>query len=463
MAIKQHPTKIIIDSPARKQSLNVPTQPVSTAPEIQLWYGDITQPGAIGSEDILAVSLAGSSTLIGSPTINNWLNTIWATSPRTKWFGLDPCLNGEVYSGGSSIGHVIDWQPSFGPLTTAQAAPYKTDNIFRTAQAMWGHIPKSILIPLTIGKNSFCDSTIMLQSLLHSALKIGGWQKYIPTTIKIVLDKSDTAAINAFDTIAKNYNSMRGGPYKYGPSGFPMANGQTYAYYMKQSNSWMRNLYSTVQNLNPITELQAFAVNIYTSSYFTPMQDALRKTLSGNAIAPVPSTGTLQKWYGTGYTDLGNPNYQALIPLYAIASAGLLNIPAYHGTTFRGADTSWNPFAVGQGLRNTSYMSSADEFYGAGLPWPTTRYRDEWGRPVNLGTTPPPWNNKDHVRTQSLTARDISPYSMHQYEREHLYDYEFLEYVTSHETGGVAPPSGQPVQANLATIQVTDHIIPLLK
>jgi len=468
-------SQITVDSPPRQQSRNVPPQPIAPQPVIELWHGDITAAGAISHEDILVQSANPTGTLIGNSAIKSWVNTLLANPPK-EWFSFDSCLNVSVMStnGSAPVRDILYWNPKFGQLTENQAAPFKTDDIFKGAQAMWGHIPKSILIPLQVGNNGFCNSTIMLQSLLHSALKLGGWRKYIPTKIKIVLDKNDPNAVNAFKTIAKNYDALRGGANKtvgLAPPSFPTSNGVGYSYFMKRSNSWMKNLYPSVKGVNPVTEFQAFAINIYTSGYFTAMQNPLwMNPLKTDAIAPLKGTNPLPEYFGSGYSDLGDPDYQSLIPLYAVLSAGLSNIPAYHGTTFRGAgDLSWNPFKPGGYVRVIDYMSSADEFYGEALPWPQTRFRDEAGNKVNQTTTLPPWNTNYHVRTQSLSARDISPYSMHQYEREHLYDREFIEYVTSHETGGLTPPKPNPntqpvtVNSNIATIQIPDSIGPLLK
>ena len=466
MALIKHSTSITVDTGEREQSRNVPQQPVAPPPIIELWYGDITAAGAITKEDILVLSEKPAESLVGNAAILTWAKSLIPPPPQ-KWFALSPALNVAAYGASGPIADIIFWNPGFGPLTPQQAAPYKTDDIFRGAQAMWGHIPKSILIPLEIGNNSFCDSTIMLQSILHSAIKLGGWRKYIPSVIKIVLNKKDAAAIAAFDAIAYNYDNLRGAANKKvgsnGPKGFPNANGRSFSYFMTESNDWMKNMFASVKAINPITEFQAFAINIYTSGYFTAMQSPLRRSLTTNAIAPLTGTAALPVYFNAGFTDLGHADYQAMIPLFATIGAGLCNIPAYHGTTFRGTGSFWTTFKPGTGQRIISYMSSADEFYGKGLPWPQKRFRDEHGRryttPAN--TTPPPWNNNIHVRTQSLTARDISPYSMHQYEREHLYDYEFIEYITSHELGGHAA-GGKPVQGNLASVQIPDAIAPLL-
>ena len=469
MALTKHPVSIEVDSPPREQSRNVPPLPPANLPVVELWYGDITASGAISKEDIVVLSNSPQNTMIGSTHILTWGRSLMPGPPK-KWFGLNPCLNVEAYQALSSspVGDFLFWDPTFGPLTTAQATPYKTDDIFRGAQAMWGHIPKSILIPLTTGDNGFCTSAILLQSLLMSALKIGGWRKYIPTTIKIVLDKKDALAIGVFDAIAANYDTLRGAANKgvgtQGPAGFPTSNSQPYSYYMGQANSWMSNLWASVKDVNPLTEYQAFAINIYTSSYYSAMVGAQRHLIKNDGIFPIPGSKPMPTYFNNGFVDLANLEYQAQVPLFAVLSAGLSNIPAYHGTTFRGTGggSYMNSYQPGNGVRFLSYLSSADEFYGVGLPWPKTRYRDEWGKKVNKPTTKPPWNANYHVRTQSLTARDISPYSMHQYEREHLYDFEFLEFFTSREKSG-HPTPGNTLTGNLASVQVTDPILPLLK
>lgn len=468
MSLIKHPRTIQVDSPPREQSLHVPPLPVSALPVIELWYGDITQPGAITNEDILVLSNHAGETLVGNNAILTWIKALPIATQ--KWFDFYPGMNARAVMYGNSevfgnpIGAVLFWEPTFGPLLTAQAAPYKTDDIFKGAQAMWGHFPKSILIPLQIGNNGFCDATLMLQSLLHSALKMGGWQKYQPTTIKIVLNVNDSNAILAFDTIAENYDRLRGAPNKgvgnNGPNGFPNSIGQSYSTFMNESNEWMHNFYHTVAGVHPITEFQAFAINLYTTSYFIAMQEALRKPLANDATAPLKGSGRiLPEYFGKGYTDLGNPNYQAMIPLFAVFSAGLLNISSFHGTTYRGETSLWNSFMVGTGIRRLTYMSSTDELNDHfGLSSPKYQLLDESGNsfPPNFSTASPPWNTNYHVRMHSFSAKNIAPYSAHSSEREYVYDHEFIEYVTSNEAGGPASTRG-----NIASIQIPDVFSPL--
>ncbi len=148
-----------------------------------------------------------------------------------------------------------------------------------------------------------------------------------------------------------------------------------------------------------------------------------------------------------------------MIPLFAVFSAGLLNISAYNGITYRGESSLWNSFVVGTGVRVLTYMSSADEFINSiGIPWLQYKILDDSGKSLllNSSATSPPCGTYYQVRMQSLSAKNISLYSAHQYEREHVYDHEFIEYVTSNEAGVLGSVGG-----NIASIEIPEIFSPL--
>jgi hypothetical protein len=125
-----------------------------------------------------------------------------------------------------------------------------------------------------------------------------------------------------------------------------------------------------------------------------------------------------------------------------------MNIPAFHGTTYRGSDTSWNPFKPGTTVRSLNYVSSALQYPdGKKLPWPYP--------------TPAPWNNTSHMRLQSQSARDIAPYSKHGYETEHLFDHGVVFYITSNIAGS-KKPSPVPRDTIIIGNEVPSTMMPLL-
>ena len=431
MALTKHPTSITLDTAA----------PHADRPSvIELWYGDMTTPDANIKEDILVQSFQPDDTLIGNAAIAKWTKK-YITNPPEKWFGLNPSLDVTTClaldSSTAPVKHFLYWTPTFGPLTLAQAAPYKTDDIFKGAQVLSGHSPKSILVPIKIGDNGFCNSTIMLESVLGSALKIGGWSEYVPSTIKIVLDEKDPASIAAFDTIAYNYDHLRGGANKSvgdkGPKGFPVT-AKNYIDYMLTANEWMSKKYPEVKDIDRITAFQVFAVNIF-SNYAQAFNDALRNTLKVNAIAPLYGTTPLPEYLGAGFTNLGSPNYRALIPLLATFSAGLSNLAAYQGTTYHGRFSLDHAYEGQKALRIIGYRDGADH-----VSFPGAEYF--------------------HFRTKSLTSRDVSPYSDDG--PQYIYDSEQVLFITSHEAGGYSE-GAFPTRGNVAAIEIPDYIVPLLK
>ncbi|MEO1029264.1 MAG: hypothetical protein AAFX02_09445 [Pseudomonadota bacterium] len=450
MSLKLHPISFTLDTlpPSQsRQSIPPPAVPIKRPDplpaRVELYIGDITAPGALGSEDILVISANPSETLVGSSAIQSWLSGLgWSATSGNAWFSLAPSRSADIYFGGTTgFGHILEWNPKYGPLTPQQAAPYRTDDIFFGAQAIWGHTPKSIMIPVTSGSNGWFEAVTIFRSLLHSALKVGGWRDYVPSAIKFVIDKPDKSLTDAFDAIATNYDGLRGAPNKKPgmgttPANMPNKDTTPFSHFRDRANSWMASYWSGVKDINPITEMQAYAINIYTDDYFHPIQCYLRNSVES------PSRSVLPDFQEANFTDLNNPDYIAMIPYYAVLSAGLLNISAFHGTTFRGlgGKAPWAKFTPGSKVRVVSYMSSADEFASAGLPW--------------MYSTNPPWKTTFHIRTQSQTARDISPYSWHPYEREHLYDFGFSEYVTSHEPRGLTNPGNPGFKANFATSEI---------
>ncbi|MBP6624934.1 MAG: hypothetical protein KA198_07165, partial [Chitinophagaceae bacterium] len=91
MALTKHTRTIQIDSPSREQSSSQPPHVDSTLPVIELWYGDITQPGAITTEDIIVLSSNSADTLIGNNSIHSWMKAL-PNTPQ-KWFDFYPSLN----------------------------------------------------------------------------------------------------------------------------------------------------------------------------------------------------------------------------------------------------------------------------------------------------------------------------------------------------------------------------------
>ena len=156
---------------------------------------------------------------------------------------------------------------------------------------------------------------------------------------------------------------------------------------------------------------------MYTTGYFHAMNDTLRVTDS-----------SLPKIDGVGVTDLIKANFIHLQPLFAVTNAGLLNIKPYVGKTYRGISNLWNPFSVGSKVPILSYMSSA---VPAGSLFKT--------RPIQITTT-------------SLNARDISNYSLHPPENEHVYSPGMVEAVVSNNTA--QSPNAYPVK--IGTTEV-DH------
>lgn len=414
----------------------------TSMPSIELWFGDAATMASYPANEpvshFIATSNDPSSLLVGSASINSGLTGALGKLPPGGTVDFRPPLDGAVFPTGAAFAGVFDqalwYDPKFEALTPAQAAPYQTDDIFRAIQAFSGHISCSVTIPVTVDPSDLAPSLIMLRSLVHSALKYSAWNDCRLTQVRIVMDTKDTAFTSAFDELAEIHDQLQNAAAS---PAIPMPanpdNGVPWVSYVTEGNGWIAKEYPKGHFPDPVSQRQVFGIYIYTSEYFHALQDNLRQT---DSKLPVTKDGV-------GFTDLSNPDYYRQIPLYAAISSGLMNIPAFHGTTYRGGNTSWNPFKPGGTVRYLSYVSSASEYEDPRL--------NPWNHP-----TPPPWNNSSHLRLQSQSARNIAPYSKHHYELEHLFDYGLILYVSAHTTLS----SGETV---IAANEVPPTVLPLLK
>lgn len=405
MSLARLTTDIQIDSPPPVPSLAVQTPMVPLNGTLELWSGDVTTPGALATEDILVFNLQPDETFVGSSKLSTALKAANIPGSQNLVAEFNPSIQSAIYGTALGAKNVMLWSPVFQgmktdvpkhvpvTLTPGQSAPYRTDEIFKAVQAYWGHIPRSIVIPITTSKTKPDDVRVMLQSLMHSALKFGGFKDFVPSSIKIVLDVADAKLIAAFDAIAQIYNGLAGPKY---PANMPSYGTTPYRYFAKAANAWLSgSLPPPRGSVTPdipktMTSLQALVLRIYTDNYFHPIQAPLRRYNS-----------SLPQIDGAGLIDLAHADYGVMIPFYAAMSAGLLNLQPFHGGLFRGTTRGgnpkklWTPFEVGSNVRITSYMSTADQYAGPGLPW--------------QGGTPEPWANADsHIRIQSHSVANGS-------------------------------------------------------
>jgi hypothetical protein len=386
-------------------------------PAIELWFGDTLQmpayPNGEPVSHFVVTSANPAVTFLGTAALNAKLGPPgkpYVPPPQATDFR--PSIDGAIVDLGASFPYQFDYalfyDPKLDVLTPKQAAPYRSDAIFRAIQAYSGLISNAVTIPLTVDPNKLNEAAVMLQSLVHSALKYAAWKDCVLTTIRIVIDNNYAPLVAAFDRLAaievnmQNFNTA-------GQLNLPGWGQTSYPGFVSEANTWIAKKYPAAVFPDPVTTRQVFGLYLYTSDYFHPLQGGL---LQVDPKLPIGSDGI-------GFTDLNNVNYQSLIPLYAAISSGLMNIRAFHGTTYRGENTNWNLFKPGSKVRYLNYVSSALQYPEKGkLNWPYP--------------TPPPWNNTSHSRLQSQSARDIAPYSKHGYETEHLFDHGVVFYITSH-------------------------------
>ena len=404
-------------------------------PVIELWFGDPLQlptyPAHEPVSHFVITSADPAVTFLGTAALNAKLGASGKPYvPPSDATDFRPAIDGAVVDLGTTFPNLFEfalfYDPKFDVLTSRQAAPYRTDAIFRAIQAYSGLISNAVTIPLTVDPKNLDAAAVMLRSLVHSAITYAAWKDCILTTIRIVIDSKYAPLVAAFDRLADIQFNLQDAstagtlhlPYvdkQYTPN----KKDEPYEHYVTEANNWIQSRYPAGAFPDPVTNRQVFCIYIYTSDYFHPIQAAL---INPDKKLPVGNDNI-------GFTDLNNPNYQDLIPLYAAISSGLMNIRAFHGTTYRGEKTNWNPFKPGSKVRYLNYVSSALQYPDKDkLPWP---YH-----------TAPPWDNTSRERLQSQSARDIAPYSKHNYETEHLFNYGVVFYITSNMPG---PKTGETI------------------
>lgn len=387
--------ELIIDNPKKETR------------SLELWWGDVSNISSKEATDFLVVSYMPKSTnpfcpnSVGGCLVNRGLNLSTLGASKSYWPAMPVVISNTIpTTPGIEYGRILYFSPSISGFKTGEAAPYQSDFIFRALDCFQAGAPTTVTMPLvSCGKLSGAgqgNPSLILRMLFHSACKWGGKEDFKLNTIRIVLHSKSATLASEFADMKKNYlNLINSGNY---PT-MPPSHGMNYAYYANNTLAWIAKNKGTGWP-DQISDLQVFGIHMYTTSYFHAMNDNLRLI---DKKLPAPG--------GIGYTDLNNPLFKQLQPLFAVTSAGLMNLPKFVGLTFRGVDPPlWNPFKVGSSLRILSYMSSSA---------PMTSVTA--GHPIL-------------ITSNSINSRNISYYSKNPPEKEHLYDKGTEEKVTSNVT-----------------------------
>ncbi|WP_340200808.1 hypothetical protein [Ascidiimonas sp. W6] len=387
---------------------------------LELWWGDVSNITATNSTDFLAVSLLPKSTTFCANSVGGALQ---ARGLHIGSLGIDkdytPSMPISISKSISSIPgiaykRILFFQPEISGMTTAQAAPYQCDFIFRALDCFQKGAATSVTLPLvscgTLTGAGQANPSTILRMLFHSACKWGGKADFRLHTVRIVIHSNNATLAKEFAEMKSNYlNLLNNTAYPVMPNSY----GAPYSYYADNTNTWI-SINKGSGWPNKMSDAQVFGIHMYTTSYFHAMNDNLRKI-----DKKLPSPG------GIGYTDVNNPYFKQLQPLLAVTSAGLLNLPPFSGNTYRGINRPlWNPFKMGSTLRILSYMSSSSPIT------PVTKAHDVI------------------ITSISVNSRDIHYYSKNPPEKEHTYDYGTQEKVNS------ALPVSMPSQIGVNEI---DH------
>ena len=387
---------------------------------LELWWGDLSNIASTNATDFLAVSLMPGSTSfcpksLGGNLAARGLKITSLGTAKSYWPAMPVSITNSLPPiPGIAYDRLLFFMPQISGMTTGEAAPYQCDTIFRALHCFQAGAPTSITMPLvSCGKSSGAgqaDPSTILRMLFHSACKWGGVASFNLNTVRIVLHSKSPTLAAEFAAMKQNYiNLANNSNYPVMPPSW----GSDYSSYADNTINWIKTNKGTGWP-DKISDLQVFGIHMYTTSYFHAMNDTLR-----NPDPNLPKPG------GIGYTDLNDSDFKQLQPLYAITSAGLMNLPEFTGSTYRGLDTPlWNPFNVGSTLRILSYMSSSS---------PITSVTS--GHPVI-------------VTCSSVNSRDISSYSKNPGEKEHVYDKGTEETITK------SVPAGNPTQISAKEI---DH------
>lgn len=349
---------------------------------LQLCVGDLTDMGTEDWVNFLVVSaLPGDYTpspgsLIGSLNQAGISVQQLSENKAASYEPKIPCwISGPVSSsnGGIQFSNILVFEPN-NPSTDAAGLAW---TIFQALQCFQGSNSTSVAIPLVCTGSGGASYQDIIQALFYAATYAGALISFFIPIIKIVaFNEEELGKIqDTYNQLHDNYQNLVNLDL---PGGY-----QTYA----------PDVWNAVQGMSLPTGLskrQAFGIRMWTSNYYSMINGTLRNT--------------------------SNVPLSTLMPLINAIDAGLANLSAFQGMTYRGeghmSAERLDQYEPGNSILEPGYTSSA---LPAGIWYNSLAYK---------------------FNINGLTSRSIAAYSIYSSEDEYLYPRNMTTLVTGRDCNG---------------------------
>jgi hypothetical protein len=346
--------------------------PGSIARTFNLYSGDVCEMSGYNVDFLVVSALPGDYT----PTSGSVIGELAAKGISVQAMSANKAANYEPTMPCWISNPVVNPQPGiafsrilvYEPASPATNSVNLVGDIFRALAAFQGDNTTSVALPLVSTGSGGADPSLIMRALFFAAVSWGSRANFTLPTINLVLYQGNPTLVAQMQTLFASLKSAYLNVYSQPPSS-----------YADQARGVANKFNPLPPNLS---YRQIWGIALYTSNYYGSINSVLRTS------------------------NITQPAYQAMMPIFECIDSGLANVPNWTGQANRGSgyyDGAYNEYQVGNTILHLAYMSYS---YGPG------------------------WGGAMQFHTQSLTGNKIDTYSIYQGEREILFDRGMKDQVT---------------------------------
>jgi hypothetical protein len=346
--------------------------PGATARNFNLFSGDVADMSGYNVDFLVASTLPGDYT----PTSGSVIGELAAKGVGIQAMAANKAANYEPTMPCWISNPVVNPQPGiafsrvlvYEPASPATNSVNLVGDIFRALAAFQGANTTSVALPLVSTGSAGADPDLIMRALFFAAVSWGSRANFSLPTINLVLYQGNPTLVARMQALFAGLKSSYLNVYNQPP-----------ASYANQARGVANKFNPLPPNLS---YRQIFGIALYTSNYYGTINSVLRTS------------------------NITQPAYQNMMPIFECIDSGLANVPAWAGQANRGSSFyqgAYEEYQVDNTILHLAYMSYS---YGSG------------------------WGGALQIHTQSVTGDKIDTYSIYQGEQEILFDRGMRDRVT---------------------------------